>query len=248
MMIMDLQLAAHGLNLSTASRVYFVQQCWSGAIESQAIKRAHRIGQTRPVEVEILVLRGSIEEAIHRRRMNLTGKEIGDTKLITDDNVIRSAIKNPKFLSRPETRMLLDPTFPLFYIGDGSGVGDQGLAPIDPEDLSPTKPLRKSNVADLSSSMSRSCSPIPAQLQRPAKRARFSDASAMDSEAVADPPGEVNKLVKFEDEGRLIHRHSSPSGSTPTQDTTESEPTLSMTDHEPPKKVRKTIRFAIDAA
>ncbi|ORY73380.1 hypothetical protein BCR37DRAFT_335221, partial [Protomyces lactucae-debilis] len=66
--VMDLRLAAHGLHLSAATRIYFVQQVWSRAIESQAIKRAHRIGQTREVFVETLVLHGTVEEAMTRRR------------------------------------------------------------------------------------------------------------------------------------------------------------------------------------
>ena len=98
-MIMDLQLAAHGLNLSTASRVYFIRQVWSGAVESQAIKRAHRIGQTRPVHVETLVLKGTIEEMIYRRRLSLSASEVGDTKNITDDYILRSAIRNPTFIT-----------------------------------------------------------------------------------------------------------------------------------------------------
>jgi SNF2 family DNA or RNA helicase len=37
---------------------------WNPAVEDQATDRAHRIGQTRPVTVYRLLLKGSIEEKI----------------------------------------------------------------------------------------------------------------------------------------------------------------------------------------
>ncbi|KAG0339976.1 hypothetical protein BG004_006594 [Podila humilis] len=66
--IMETRLAAFGIDLSSASRVYFVSPVWEMATLRQAIKRAHRIGQKRPVYVETLVIRDSFEEAILSRR------------------------------------------------------------------------------------------------------------------------------------------------------------------------------------
>ncbi|KAG0022803.1 hypothetical protein BGZ82_010899 [Podila clonocystis] len=66
--IMDTKHAAFGIDLSSASRVYFVSPVWQTATMRQAVKRAHRIGQTRPVYVETLVIRDSFEEAILNRR------------------------------------------------------------------------------------------------------------------------------------------------------------------------------------
>lgn len=100
-MVMDLQLAAHGLNLSTASRVFFVQKSWSPALERQAIKRAHRIGQTRPVHVETLVLKGTVEEALYRRRARMTGAELGRERSAAEDDAVRSYIRHPKFVPEP---------------------------------------------------------------------------------------------------------------------------------------------------
>ncbi|KAJ1844491.1 hypothetical protein LPJ70_002922, partial [Coemansia sp. RSA 2708] len=62
--VMDVNLAAYGIDLSAASRVWFMSPIWQAARERQAIKRAHRLGQQRPVFVETLLTEGSIEEAL----------------------------------------------------------------------------------------------------------------------------------------------------------------------------------------
>jgi SNF2 family DNA or RNA helicase len=72
--IMSVQVAAYGIDLSSASRVYFVSPVWQTAMEQQAIKRAHRIGQTKPVYVETIVIRSSIEENMLKRRAMLAVK------------------------------------------------------------------------------------------------------------------------------------------------------------------------------
>jgi len=53
-----------GLNLTAASIVVFVDKPWSPAIIEQAISRAHRRGQTKPVTIISLVTEGTIEEWI----------------------------------------------------------------------------------------------------------------------------------------------------------------------------------------
>jgi SNF2 family DNA or RNA helicase len=77
---MDLTQAAHGLNVCSASRVYFVNPVWTPAIEAQALKRAHRIGQMRPVYCETLILKGTLEEEMVKRRNSMTDKEMSDTQ------------------------------------------------------------------------------------------------------------------------------------------------------------------------
>lgn len=54
---MNVKLAIYGLHLAAASRVFFISPIWQPNIEAQAVKRAHRIGQMRPVYVETLVLK-----------------------------------------------------------------------------------------------------------------------------------------------------------------------------------------------
>lgn len=53
-----------GLNLQAANYVYLFNRWWNPAVEQQALKRAHRIGQKNKVIVRRFVCRGTIEERI----------------------------------------------------------------------------------------------------------------------------------------------------------------------------------------
>ncbi|MCJ1284358.1 hypothetical protein MMC26_003689 [Xylographa opegraphella] len=98
-LLMDLAQAAHGLNVASASRIFFVNPVWSPSIEAQAIKRAHRIGQTRPVYVETLVLKNTFEEKLlDRRRVMTTDEHQQAAKSLLDDTAMNDAIKNLTFI------------------------------------------------------------------------------------------------------------------------------------------------------
>ncbi|KAL2060177.1 hypothetical protein VTL71DRAFT_9572 [Oculimacula yallundae] len=97
-LLMDVSQAAFGLDMSSASRVYFVNPVFSPQVEAQAVKRAHRIGQTKPVYVETLVLKGSIEEVILERRKELSTEEHNSCKSILDDSTMYDWIRNARFL------------------------------------------------------------------------------------------------------------------------------------------------------
>ncbi len=53
-----------GLNLASADTVIVIDPWWNPSVERQAIDRAHRIGQTRTVNVYRLITAGTIEEKI----------------------------------------------------------------------------------------------------------------------------------------------------------------------------------------
>lgn len=53
-----------GLNLTAADYVLLLDDWWNPAVEAQAFSRAHRIGQTRNVEVMRLVCKDTVEEKI----------------------------------------------------------------------------------------------------------------------------------------------------------------------------------------
>jgi len=63
-LVMSLRAGGLGLNLTNASHVFHFDRWWNPAVEDQASDRAHRIGQTRVVQVHRLVCAGTIEERI----------------------------------------------------------------------------------------------------------------------------------------------------------------------------------------
>ncbi|KAK2022178.1 hypothetical protein LX32DRAFT_206343 [Colletotrichum zoysiae] len=58
-----------GINLTSADTVIFYDSDWNPTIDSQAMDRAHRLGQTRQVTVYRLITKGTIEERIRKRAM-----------------------------------------------------------------------------------------------------------------------------------------------------------------------------------
>ncbi|MCJ1309063.1 hypothetical protein MMC25_002718 [Agyrium rufum] len=98
-MLMDLRHASHGLHIACASRVFFVNPVWQPSIEAQAIKRAHRIGQTKPVYVETLVLEGTLEDEMLKRRKNMTAQEqMHASKSLLDDDTMGGIVRRARFL------------------------------------------------------------------------------------------------------------------------------------------------------
>jgi len=67
-----------GINLACANKVIILDSGFNPQDDIQAENRAHRVGQTRDVEVVRLVTRGTIEEQIHA---------LGESKLALDDRV-----------------------------------------------------------------------------------------------------------------------------------------------------------------
>lgn len=50
-----------GITLTAARRVAFIEYAWNDALQEQAIDRVHRIGQTRPVLAEYIVIKDSAD-------------------------------------------------------------------------------------------------------------------------------------------------------------------------------------------
>ncbi len=62
--LLSLKAGGTGLNLTRADHVIHVDRWWNPAVEDQATDRAHRIGQTRAVQVHRFVTEGTIEQKI----------------------------------------------------------------------------------------------------------------------------------------------------------------------------------------
>jgi SNF2 family DNA or RNA helicase len=87
--IIQIRSGGQGLNLQEATRVYITAPSWNPATELQAIGRAHRTGQTKPVYVKKLIYKEcprfvSVEEEI----LALQGhKSIVCSKVLNDERI-----------------------------------------------------------------------------------------------------------------------------------------------------------------
>ncbi|MCJ1339535.1 hypothetical protein MMC09_004825 [Bachmanniomyces sp. S44760] len=63
-MLVSLKAGNAGLNLTAASQVIILDPFWNPYIEEQAIDRAHRIGQQRPVQVHRVLVANTVEDRI----------------------------------------------------------------------------------------------------------------------------------------------------------------------------------------
>ena len=98
--LISLKAGGTGLTLTEADYVFVLDPWWNPAVEAQAVDRAHRIGQTRPVIVYRLVATDTIEEkvmALKARKASLFAKVVdggsgGGAPLAADD--IRSLFED----------------------------------------------------------------------------------------------------------------------------------------------------------
>ena len=68
----QIQAAGTGLNLQVADRVVLVEPAWTPALNEQAICRAFRGGQTKPVRASFCVLKDSVDEVVSRALVRKT--------------------------------------------------------------------------------------------------------------------------------------------------------------------------------
>ncbi len=80
--LVSLKAGGAGVNLTAADTVILFDPWWNPAVEAQAIDRAHRIGQSRPVFVYRLIANGTIEEKI----LALQERKQGLADMLWDEN------------------------------------------------------------------------------------------------------------------------------------------------------------------
>jgi len=85
--LISLKAGGHGLNLTAADYVFILDPWWNPAVEAQAIDRAHRIGQTRPVFAYRIICRNTVEDKI--LELQETKRELADAIVSADDSFIR---------------------------------------------------------------------------------------------------------------------------------------------------------------
>lgn len=99
-LVASLRTGGVGLNLTAASAVFHFDRWWNPAVEAQAEDRAHRIGQTRPVQVFSYLTPDSIEQWI--------GEILRNKRALFDDIIDRVAIDSLPRLDLPTLLQSVD--------------------------------------------------------------------------------------------------------------------------------------------
>jgi superfamily II DNA or RNA helicase len=86
--LISLKAGGVGLNLTAAEYVFLLDPWWNPAVESQAIDRAHRIGQTRHVFAYRLIAQDTVEEKV--AELQQSKREVADAILTADPALIRN--------------------------------------------------------------------------------------------------------------------------------------------------------------
>ncbi len=97
--LLSLKAGGVGLNLTAADYVFLLDPWWNPAIEAQAIDRAHRIGQDKPVFVYRFISQDTVEEKILELQKHK--KNLADNLISVDDAFIKS-------LSREDIEQILN--------------------------------------------------------------------------------------------------------------------------------------------
>jgi SNF2 family DNA or RNA helicase len=84
--LLSLKAAGTGLNLTRADHVIHFDRWWNPAVEEQATDRAHRIGQTKSVQVHRLIAEGTIEDRI--ASIHETKRELADAIVTSGEGAL----------------------------------------------------------------------------------------------------------------------------------------------------------------
>lgn len=84
--LISLRAGGQGLNLTAADYVFLLDPWWNPAVEAQAIDRAHRIGQQRPVFATRLIARDTVEERV--LELQRSKRELADAVITADNSLL----------------------------------------------------------------------------------------------------------------------------------------------------------------
>jgi SNF2 family DNA or RNA helicase len=96
--LISLKAGGLGLNLTAAEYVFLLDPWWNPAVEAQAVDRAHRIGQTKPVFAYRLIAKDTVEEKV--LELQKTKRDLADAIIGEDNSLIRD-------LKREDLELLL---------------------------------------------------------------------------------------------------------------------------------------------
>jgi SNF2 family DNA or RNA helicase len=96
--LISLKAGGLGLNLTAADYVFILDPWWNPAVETQAIDRAHRVGQKRQVFAYRLICRNTVEEKI--AELQQAKRELADAILEQNNSIMQG-------LTADDLRLLL---------------------------------------------------------------------------------------------------------------------------------------------
>ncbi len=97
--LISLKAGGHGLNLTAADYVFILDPWWNPAVEAQAVDRAHRIGQSRPVMAYRIICRNTVEEKI--LQLQQSKRDLANAVITANQSLI-------KRLSADDLQMLFE--------------------------------------------------------------------------------------------------------------------------------------------
>jgi len=90
--LISLKAGGLGLNLTAADYICLLDPWWNPSVESQAIDRAHRIGQARPVFAYRLIARDTVEEKV--LELQQRKRELAEAILNADNQLIKTLTRD----------------------------------------------------------------------------------------------------------------------------------------------------------
>ncbi|KAF9354650.1 hypothetical protein BGX34_010890 [Mortierella sp. NVP85] len=105
--LISLKAGGVGLNLTSAQRVYLMDPHWNPSVESQAVDRIHRLGQTKPVDVVRFIIKESIEENIlelQKRKTELS--EMTFAEKVSKQEVMKRRLEDLRYLFQGSSELM----------------------------------------------------------------------------------------------------------------------------------------------
>ncbi|KAL0047258.1 hypothetical protein WJX82_010979 [Trebouxia sp. C0006] len=107
------KVGASGLTLNRANHVFLLEPSMDPAILQQAVGRAHRMGQTRPVHVTRLIMHSTVEEAVmeaQERRQPLM--ELAGVSHLSEQGLAGQQVAKQEAFGQQDLQHLLDAVLP----------------------------------------------------------------------------------------------------------------------------------------
>lgn len=120
--LLSTRAGGQGINLTAADTVILYDSDWNPQMDLQAMDRAHRIGQKRPVVVYRLATRGTVEQTLlekadSKRRLEKLVIQKGKFKSLLDGNSKKGSKEEEEL-----RRVLVSDDFEKFDVGDETAI------------------------------------------------------------------------------------------------------------------------------